>query len=99
MRADYNARARTLKDWQDQGGVCVVGFEMYTCLIQGKRLGPHLGRKIRKYLQRKGPDLLVVDEAHLLSNASTHRHQAVQAIRTPSRVLLTGTPLQNNLHE
>eukprot|EP00730_Choanoeca_flexa_P007741 TRINITY_DN12384_c0_g6_i1.p1 TRINITY_DN12384_c0_g6~~TRINITY_DN12384_c0_g6_i1.p1 ORF type:complete len:985 (+),score=230.84 TRINITY_DN12384_c0_g6_i1:75-2957(+) len=96
---DNNARARLLKRWHDQGGVCILGFEMFTWLARGNRLGPALGHKIRKYLQRQGPDLLVVDEAHLLSNFKTHRHQAVSKIRTRSRVLLTGTPLQNNLSE
>ena len=99
MYVDNNGRARILKRWQDDGGICIIGFEMYTWLMRGKRIGPNLMRKIRKYLQRKGPDLLVVDEAHLLSNPKTHRHRAVTAIRSPSRILLTGTPLQNNLSE
>ena len=99
MHADNNGRARILKKWQDDGGVCIVGFEMYTWLMRATRLGPGLKQKLRKYLQRKGPDLLVVDEAHLLSNSKTHRHVAVRAIRTQSRVMLTGTPLQNNLSE
>ncbi|KAJ3004131.1 hypothetical protein HKX48_001397, partial [Thoreauomyces humboldtii] len=44
-------------------------------------------------------ELLVCDEGHLLKNAANQRNVALQAVQTRSRVLLTGTPLQNNLEE
>jgi SNF2 family DNA or RNA helicase len=42
---------------------------------------------------------LIVDEAHRLKNNNSKLFQALTAYKTQYRVLLTGTPLQNNLQE
>lgn len=42
---------------------------------------------------------LVIDEAHRLKNESSLFSQIVRGFSTSHRLLLTGTPLQNNLHE
>eukprot|EP00741_Cyanophora_paradoxa_P000742 tig00000441_g715.t1 len=44
-------------------------------------------------------DVVACDEAHLLKNPATARSQGVRAVRARHRVLLTGTPIQNNLRE
>ncbi|QDS67876.1 hypothetical protein FKW77_007984 [Venturia effusa] len=41
----------------------------------------------------------IFDEGHMLKNRSTERYKALKRIRAKFRVLLTGTPLQNNLQE
>lgn len=46
-----------------------------------------------------GADLVVCDEGHLLKNPSTQLSVAINKIRTLRRIVLTGTPLQNNLKE
>mmetsp|Transcript_20109 Transcript_20109/g.44013 ORF Transcript_20109/g.44013 Transcript_20109/m.44013 type:complete len:436 (+) Transcript_20109:112-1419(+) len=43
--------------------------------------------------------LLILDEGHLIKNECSLRSQALSRVRAASTVLLTGTPLQNNLHE
>ena len=50
---------------------------------------------------RANVDLLVCDEAHRLKNAtqSTKGAQALASLKCHRRVLLTGTPIQNNLDE
>lgn len=42
---------------------------------------------------------LIIDEAHRLKNEASQFSQTVRILNTESRLLLTGTPLQNNLHE
>ena len=43
---------------------------------------------------------LIVDEAHRMKNEESKLAQVLRSLSTPTRALLiTGTPLQNNLHE
>ena len=42
---------------------------------------------------------LIIDEAHRLKNEASMFSQTVRMLQTDYRLLLTGTPLQNNLHE
>jgi SWI/SNF-related matrix-associated actin-dependent regulator of chromatin subfamily A member 5 len=41
----------------------------------------------------------VIDEAHRIKNEKSQLSMVVRELKTHSRLLLTGTPLQNNLHE
>lgn len=41
----------------------------------------------------------VIDEAHKIKNEQSMLSKVVRALHTGFKVLLTGTPLQNNLHE
>lgn len=42
---------------------------------------------------------MVIDEAHRIKNEKSKLSEIVREFRTANRLLLTGTPLQNNLHE
>lgn len=41
----------------------------------------------------------IFDEGHMLKNLGTARYQALIRVNAERRILLTGTPLQNNLLE
>ena len=41
----------------------------------------------------------MIDEAHRIKNEKSKLSEIVREFRTANRLLLTGTPLQNNLHE
>lgn len=42
---------------------------------------------------------LIIDEAHRLKNEASQFSQTIRIMNVQHRLLLTGTPLQNNLHE
>lgn len=42
---------------------------------------------------------VIFDEAHMLKNMTTQRYGNLYTIKSERRLLLTGTPLQNNLLE
>ena len=43
--------------------------------------------------------VLIVDEAHRLKNSNSKLLQALSQVKSETRVLLTGTPIQNNIEE
>lgn len=52
-----------------------------------------------KFMRRLRPDCCVYDEGHMLKNVNSQRYQGLIKIPANFRLLLTGTPLQNNLQE
>ncbi|KAE8451950.1 hypothetical protein EG329_002114 [Mollisiaceae sp. DMI_Dod_QoI] len=46
-----------------------------------------------------GIDIVVADEGHRLKTAQNKSAQAIRNLNTPMRVVLTGTPMQNDLSE
>lgn len=58
-----------------------------------------LGKSIHKYLLDPGADLVVCDEGHMIKNQKSTTSLAVNQISTKRRIVLTGTPIQNNLKE
>jgi len=46
-----------------------------------------------------GWEALIIDEGHRLKCKTSKLFEALQTLRTSFRLLLTGTPLQNNLEE
>ena len=50
-------------------------------------------------LQRIAWRVLIIDEAHRLKNEASMFSKNIRNLNTQHRLLLTGTPLQNNLHE
>lgn len=55
--------------------------------------------KKSKALQDIFWDLVIVDEAHSMKNSATHKHQLVKNLSKRNILLLTATPIQNNLEE
>lgn len=57
-------------------------------------------RSVYEELQKgHGIDLIVADEGHRLKTAQSKSAQAIQALSTPRRIILSGTPIQNDLGE
>ncbi|KAK6975334.1 transcriptional regulator ATRX, partial [Biomphalaria glabrata] len=94
------ARASALKEWQELGGIMIIGYEMYRNLTTGARCKNKRQKKtFFETLVDPGPDLVVCDEGHILKNEASAISKAMNQMKTRRRVVLTGTPLQNNLNE
>ncbi|CAG4953235.1 unnamed protein product [Colias eurytheme] len=94
-------RAFQLQQWFQHGGVCVLGYEMFRNLSSDntKKFKKKMLKSFQESLVDPGPDLVVCDEGHLLKNEKTSLSQAMNKVKTLRRIVLTGTPLQNNLKE
>jgi len=76
---------------------CFVKTKMFNVLIASyETIRTHVGRLI-KY--KDCCDLMVCDEAHRLKNRENQTSKALFSIPVKRRVLLTGTPMQNDLEE
>jgi len=53
----------------------------------------------KAHLKKFAFQYIVIDEAHRIKNENSLLSQIVRVFNTRNRLLLTGTPLQNNLHE
>lgn len=58
-----------------------------------------VGKLDQPFLRSFDFNAIVYDEGHMLKNAASDRYKKLTKLRAHFRVLLTGTPLQNNLKE
>ncbi|CAN8005902.1 unnamed protein product, partial [Ixodes hexagonus] len=98
---DNYSRVDILEYWQKKGGAMILGYDMFRRLTNEKAKGvsKKLKEKLKKALLDPGPDVVACDEGHILKNAATGLAKAMNSLRTGRRIILTGTPLQNNLTE
>jgi SWI/SNF-related matrix-associated actin-dependent regulator of chromatin subfamily A member 5 len=73
------------RDENREWNVCVTTYEV--CNMD------------RQVLNKFAWSYLIIDEAHRLKNEASAFSKTIRTIETRYRLLLTGTPLQNNLHE
>jgi len=65
--------------------IMIVGYEML--------------RVVQDELKKGKIDIVIADEGHRLKTASNKAMQAIQSLNTERRIILSGTPLQNDLGE
>ncbi|PWY77137.1 SNF2 family helicase/ATPase [Aspergillus heteromorphus CBS 117.55] len=80
-------RRQKRKGWMDDSNWNVL-ITSYQLVLQDQQV-----------LKRRGWHYMILDEAHNIKNFRSQRWQALLTFRTRARLLLTGTPLQNNLTE
>uniref|UniRef100_A0A672GJ96 Excision repair cross-complementation group 6-like n=1 Tax=Salarias fasciatus TaxID=181472 RepID=A0A672GJ96_SALFA len=83
-------RTRKLEKVQRRGGVLLTTYNML--MNNWQQLASYRGREFMW-------DYLILDEAHKIKNSSTKTTKSAAAVPARNRVLLTGTPVQNNLRE
>jgi helicase SWR1 len=86
---DINERKRLRQGWR------TLGRDMYNVVITSYQL---ILQDAAAFKQRHW-QYLVLDEAHNIKNFKSQRWQTMLTLRTERRLLLTGTPLQNNIDE
>ena len=78
--------SRILSRFEGDGDVLIISYD-----------------QLRKYIDRiagmQRVGLIVCDEGHKLKNAEVKTTQAIQRVPTKRRVILSGTPIQNDLSE
>ncbi|XP_077277366.1 uncharacterized protein LOC143905688 [Temnothorax americanus] len=93
-------RKYQLQSWQRTGGVMIIGYEMFRNLTgPNKTIRKGMKEAILKCLVDPGADVVVCDEGHLLKKEDTALSKCMRSVKTLRRIVLTGTPLQNNLIE
>ena len=80
-------RKRKRQGWldNDRWNVCITSYQL---VLQDEMA-----------FKRRTWHYLILDEAHSIKNFQTQRWQKLLGFKTHARLLLTGTPLQNNLTE
>ncbi|KAI9684453.1 MAG: hypothetical protein M1829_002263 [Trizodia sp. TS-e1964] len=65
--------------------VCITSYEMIL--------------REKAHLKKFAWEYIIVDEAHRIKNEESSLAQIIRVFNSRNRLLITGTPLQNNLHE
>uniref|UniRef100_H2Y5N7 Transcriptional regulator ATRX n=1 Tax=Ciona savignyi TaxID=51511 RepID=H2Y5N7_CIOSA len=86
--------------WHKKGGVMMTGYKMFLLMSSSKK-GKYkrYNHLFAEHMLQPGPDIVVCDEGHIIKNEATSLCTVMSSIKTRRRVVLTGTPLQNNLME
>ncbi|KAI1287253.1 Helicase ARIP4 [Halotydeus destructor] len=107
----YPARAKEILAWRKEGGVLLLGYELYRILAEDLKIGKKnhegldisslrdLDEQVKQAIINPGPDLVVCDEGHRIKNCRASISKFLKLIKTKRRIVLTGYPLQNNLLE
>ncbi|KAJ4395935.1 chromatin remodeling complex Adenosinetriphosphatase [Gnomoniopsis smithogilvyi] len=65
--------------------VCITSYEMIL--------------REKSHLKQFAWEYIIIDEAHRIKNEQSSLAQVIRLFNSRNRLLITGTPLQNNLHE
>nr|POE54304.1 iswi chromatin-remodeling complex atpase isw2 [Quercus suber] len=65
--------------------VCITSYEMIL--------------REKSHLKKFAWEYIIIDEAHRIKNEESSLAQIIRIFNSRNRLLITGTPLQNNLHE
>ncbi|CAB3403687.1 unnamed protein product [Caenorhabditis bovis] len=84
---DETARNQVIREviYPQHFDVCCTTYEMML--------------KTKTQLRKLHWKYIVIDEAHRIKNEKSKLSETVRELKSKNRLLITGTPLQNNLHE
>ena len=70
---------------EEKFDVCITSYEMVL--------------REKSHLKKFAWEYIIIDEAHRIKNEESSLAQIIRVFNSRNRLLITGTPLQNNLHE
>ncbi|OQD74663.1 hypothetical protein PENDEC_c010G04723 [Penicillium decumbens] len=87
LQGDKDERQRLINEelLQDNFDVCITSYEMIL--------------REKSSLKKIAWEYIIIDEAHRIKNEESSLSQIIRLFNSRNRLLITGTPLQNNLHE
>eukprot|EP00941_MAST-03F_sp_MAST-3F-sp1_P000947 g947.t1 len=99
----YRERLAIASRWERDGGVLVMGYEMFRMFVcpssRTKGLTESMKTQFLRIFCDPGPDLIVLDEGHRIRKAKSVLTNALKMVRTKRRIVMTGYPIQNKLKE
>ncbi|XP_076930559.1 SNF2 domain-containing protein CLASSY 3-like [Bidens hawaiensis] len=91
-------RACKIRAWSNGGSVLGVSYNLYEKLAGNSNVKKTCHEKIRACLLDM-PGLVVLDEGHTPRNQNSKIWKTLLNLKTKNRVILSGTPFQNNFKE
>lgn len=87
LQGDKEERHRLINEQllEDDFDVCITSYEMVL--------------REKSHLKKFAWEYIIIDEAHRIKNEESSLAQIIRVFNSRNRLLITGTPLQNNLHE
>lgn len=87
LHGDKEERHRLINEelLDENFDVCVTSYEVVL--------------REKSHLKKFAWEYIIVDEAHRIKNEESSLSQIIRVFNSRNRLLITGTPLQNNLHE
>ncbi|KAI3796499.1 hypothetical protein L1987_39171 [Smallanthus sonchifolius] len=91
-------RAMKIRSWSNGGTVLGVSYNLFEKLAGDSNKKNTHNEKVRKFLLDM-PGLVVLDEGHTPRNQNSNIWNTLLKLETKNRVILSGTPFQNNFRE
>lgn len=87
LQGDKETRQQLINErlLPEEFDVCITSYEMIL--------------REKSHLKKFAWEYIIIDEAHRIKNEESSLSQIIRLFNSRNRLLITGTPLQNNLHE
>ncbi|XVF45342.1 hypothetical protein PTKIN_Ptkin02bG0198200 [Pterospermum kingtungense] len=86
-----------LLKWEEQKSILFLGYKQFSAIVCDNRICKVAAECQNKLL--KVPTILILDEGHTPRNEQTDVLQSIAKVRTPRKVVLSGTLFQNHVKE
>ncbi|XP_057518383.1 SNF2 domain-containing protein CLASSY 3-like [Amaranthus tricolor] len=98
LKDEKLVRVAKIGCWSTGKGVLGISYRLFQRLASDNGKEKEQNENIRELLLEK-PDILVLDEGHTPRNDKSKSLNVLSQVATKRRVILSGTPFQNNLEE